>query len=96
MAKVMRGIHRRNRQQAQAWNTSVNAPAYGGTQAYMGDDYNQGDNLYDEAWGPIESQAEAIAMEGYMTAQEPTGPSYPVTRTCSKCGADKTNCDCNS
>ena len=96
MAKVMPSIHRRNRQQSQAWGTSATAPSQGGTQAYMGDDYNQGDNLYDEAWGPVESQAEAIAMQGYMTAQEPTGPSYPVTSTCTKCGSDKSNCDCNS
>lgn len=95
MAKVMPSIHGRNRQQARAWGTSVSAPNTAGTQAYMGDDYDQSDNLYDEAWGPVESQAEAIAMHGYMTAQEPTGPSYPVKSTCTNCGADKSNCDCN-
>ena len=95
MAKVMPSIHGRNRQQTRAWGTSVSAPNTAGTKAYMGDDYDQSDNLYDEAWGPIESQAEAIAMQGYMTAQEPTGPSYPGKSTGTNCGADKSNCDCN-
>jgi hypothetical protein len=93
MAKVMRGVHRRNREHGQAWGTSVSAPNTAGTQAYMGDDYDQGDNLYDEAWGPVESQAEAIAMQGYMTAQEPTGPSYPVTSK-KDCDCGTPNCDC--
>ena len=95
MAKVMRGVHRRNREHGQAWGTSVSAPNTAGTQAYMGDDYDQSDNLYDEAWGPIESQAEAIAMQGYMESQVTTGPSYPVKSACTNCGADKSNCDCN-
>jgi hypothetical protein len=91
MAKVMRGVHRRNREQA--WGTSVSAPNTAGTQAYMGDDYDQGDNLYDEAWGPVESQAEAIAMQGYMESQVPTGPSYPVTSK-KDCDCGTPNCDC--
>ena len=78
---------------AEAWGTSVNAPAYGGTQAYFGDDYDQSDNLYDEAWGPVESQAEAIAMQGYMNSQVPTGPSYPMTST-KGCDCGTPNCDC--
>ena len=91
MRKVIPSVHGRNREQSAAAATSAYAPQYSGTQAYMGDDYNQGDNLYDEAWGPVESQAEAIAMQGYMSAQEPTGPSYPVTTTrtdgpCPHCG----------
>ena len=93
MAKVMRGVHRRNREASQAWGTSVNEPAYGGSQAYFGDDYDQSDNLYDEAWGPVESQAEAIAMQGYMESQTPTGPSYPMTSK-KDCDCGTPNCDC--
>ena len=93
MAKVMPSIHGRNRQQAQAWGTSVTAPAQAGTKAYFGDDYDQSDNLYDEAWGPVESQAEAIAMQGYMESQVPTGPSYPVTSK-KDCDCGTPNCDC--
>lgn len=90
MAKQIRGIHSRNRQAAQAWGTSVGAPANYQDPAYLGDEYGQGDNLYDAAWGPVESQSEAIAMEGYMNAQEPTGPTFPVKSTktdkCKHCG----------
>lgn len=93
MAKVMRGVHRRNREASEAWGTSVNAPAYGGSQAYFGDDYEQGDSMYDEAWGPVESQAEAIAMQSYMNTQTPTGPSYPMTSK-KDCECGKPNCDC--
>lgn len=91
MRKVIPSVHRRNRQAGQAAATSAYASEYSGTKAYMGDDYNEGDNLYDEAWGPVESQAEARAMSAYMSAQGPTMPSYPVTTTrtdgpCPTCG----------
>lgn len=92
MAKVIPSVHGRNREQSDAAATSAYAPEYSGTQAYIGDDYNQGDNLYDEAWGPIESQAEALAMSGYMRAQEPNGPPPPPVTTkridgrCPHCG----------